>query len=456
MIVDAVTFAWELDLLELRLNELSPRVDRFVIVEANRTHKGTLKPLHFAENRARFAEWEEKIVHIVCPLPDDGDGLPAIRRREMMQRNAILQGVRDCQDDDVILISDCDEIPRLTLIPQALDDGVVATYLQKLYYYNFNTHAPARVWPGTRVCRVADARALSPHVIRNGLGQPDHIYPRFLHIADGGWHFSYFGGLVKIREKMTEFLHQELVTEENTDYQSIMDRVSSATDIWGREGEQSFVIGPASDLPYTVLRDLPKWTAHFADGWAPVFHEDWYDGGQALFVGQLARQAPEGALVEIGCWEGRSTVVLAQMVSPRVLHCVDHWQGNLEEGEGHPATVAAQERNVFETFDHNIDVLAPGNAIAQITGWQEWIEHWPDYAGGWLPSPAIAFLHLDASHDRASVRDCLRAVKPFLVPGAILCGDDAYDAGVAAGVRDVFPDMEIIGLRLWKVVWNGR
>jgi hypothetical protein len=67
----------------------------------------------------------------------------------------------------------------------------------------------------------------------------------------------------------------------------------------------------------------------------------------------------------------------------------------------------------------------------------------------------IAFLHLDASHDRASVRDCLLAVKPFLVPGAILCGDDAFDERVIAGVRDVFPDAELIGNRLWKVTYRA-
>ena len=161
MIIDAVTLFNELDLLELRLSELAPVVDRFVIVEANRTHKGTLKPLYYAENKARFAEWHDKIVHVVCPLGDDGDGLPAIRRREMQQRNSILEGIRDCADDDILLISDCDELPRSHLIPTHLDDGMIAVYLQKLYYYNLNTFAPDRPWPGTRVCRVADARAMS-------------------------------------------------------------------------------------------------------------------------------------------------------------------------------------------------------------------------------------------------------------------------------------------------------
>jgi hypothetical protein len=54
------------------------------------------------------------------------------------------------------------------------------------------------------------------------------------------------------------------------------------------------------------------------------------------------------------------------------------------------------------------------------------------------------------------VRDCLAAVKPFLADGAILCGDDAYDGGVLAGVRDVFPQAEVIGKRLWEVVYHGN
>lgn len=445
-VVDAVCFFNELDLLELRLNELDPVVDRFVIVEANRTHKGTLKPLYYAENKARFAAFESKIVHIVCPLMDDGDGLPAIRRREMTQRNAILQGLRDCADDDIVLISDCDEIPRSHCVVTSLDDGMVVTYLQKLYYYNFNTYAPDRVWPGTRACRVSDARALSPHVIRNGLAQPDTIYPIMRHISDAGWHYSYFGGVVAIHNKMTEFLHQELVTDENITARAISEKVARGVDIWGRPFEQEFVIGAADDLPYSVLRDLPKWTKHFAHGWRPEFHENWYSGGQAIYVGQLARQAPEGAIVEIGCWEGRSSIVIANLINPRTLHCVDHWRGNVDEDADHESGKIAAGRDVIGAFWNNIKNLTSNNIGVYQESWQEWIKDWDE---------PIAFLHLDASHDRASVRDCLLALRPFLVEGAILCGDDAYDERVITGVRDVFPDAEIIGERLWKVVYHG-
>lgn len=445
VIVDTVCLFQELDLLELRLTELDSRVDRFVIVEATRTHKGDLKPLHYAENKARFLAWEKKIVHVAVGDLPLGDGLAAIRRREMTQRNAILRGLADCADDDLVLISDCDEIPRLELIPHAVEDGVIATYIQKLYYYNFNTHAPERPWPGTRVCRVADARAMTPHIIRNGMGQPDAYYPRHVHIADGGWHYSYFGGVDRIREKQTQFLHQELVTEANTAPETIARNVAAGRDVWGREHEQSFVIGPADDLPYTVLRDLPKYAPHFAAGWQPVFHENWYDGGQALYMAQLARDAPEGAMVEIGAWEGRSSIVLAQMVAPRVVHVVDHWKGNIDEDPDHESGKVAAERDIEHIWHCNMERCTGGNWTSYPVTWQEWIETW---------RAPIAFLHLDASHDRASVRDCLTAIRPFLVGGAILCGDDAYDARVIAGVRDVFPDAEVIGERLWKVIYE--
>jgi hypothetical protein len=205
------------------------------------------------------------------------------------------------------------------------------------------------------------------------------------------------------------------------------------------------VIGRADDLPYTVLRDLPKWTHHFAEGWRPEFHEDWYSGGQAIYMAQLARQAPEGALVEIGCWEGRSAIALAQLNNTRVLHCVDHWRGNLDEDPDHDSGKVAAERDVYQTFTQNMERCTNGNYTTAPLSWQEWVKRWED---------PIAFLHLDASHDRASVRDCLAAIKPFLVDGAILCGDDAYDERVIAGARDVFPDAEVIGDRLWKVEYH--
>jgi hypothetical protein len=281
------------------------------------------------------------------------------------------------------------------------------------------------------------------------MGQPDPIYPNYAAAPSGGWHFSYFGDAEHIRNKQTQFLHQELVNEDNTSLDTIRARVAAGVDIWGREHEQQFVIGPADDLPHGLLEDIGRWTHLFAPGWAPEFHEAWYDGGQALYMAALARTAPDGAVVEIGCWEGRSTVTLAQAVAPKVVHCVDHWRGNIDEGIDHPAAVAAAERSVYATFDNNMYRLTSGNNVRYCDDWRDWIARYGDPA-----SFPIAFVHIDAAHDYQSVYDCIMALRPFLVPGAILCGDDAYSELVWTAVQDALPGAEVMGKRLW--VWRNE
>lgn len=106
MIYDCFTFFNELELLELRLNELAGIVDKFVLVEATQTHTNQLKPLYFQENRARFSAFRDKIIHVVV------DDLPVSKDAwvpENFQRNAIARGLVNCQPDDFILVSDLDE-----------------------------------------------------------------------------------------------------------------------------------------------------------------------------------------------------------------------------------------------------------------------------------------------------------------------------------------------------------
>ena len=91
MVYDCFTFFNELELLELRLHELAGVVDKFVLVEATRTFTNKPKPLYFQENRARFAAFENKLVHVVvADLPDSSDAWVV----ERFQRNAIGHGLR--------------------------------------------------------------------------------------------------------------------------------------------------------------------------------------------------------------------------------------------------------------------------------------------------------------------------------------------------------------------------
>jgi beta-1,4-mannosyl-glycoprotein beta-1,4-N-acetylglucosaminyltransferase len=131
MTYDSFVFFNELDLLEIRLAELSPVVDRFVIVESTRTFTGAEKPLWFWENRSSFAEFAERIVHVV--VDDMPDGVDAWAR-ERHQRNCIARGLQSCSDSDYILISDVDEIPRSELVHGRND---LASFVQGMNYYFF-------------------------------------------------------------------------------------------------------------------------------------------------------------------------------------------------------------------------------------------------------------------------------------------------------------------------------
>jgi beta-1,4-mannosyl-glycoprotein beta-1,4-N-acetylglucosaminyltransferase len=266
LILDCVPYFREADVWRLRYETLRGVVDGFVVVEARQTHSGQAKGLTFE------APDDDRVAYRRLTLPEpDAPGLPATRRREMFQRNALADaasawGDHNLPDSTILLISDCDEIPRpeavAALRQRGLEDGEVVIFRQSLYYYNLNTCA-GPVWNGTRAARWADVRALSPHVIRYGLGQPDEHYPRYLLLNGGGWHLSYFGGPEQVQAKMRAFLHQELVNEENTDPAVIAARINAGADVWGRpDNAHGLRLGPAEDVPPPVAADPTRW-AHF-------------------------------------------------------------------------------------------------------------------------------------------------------------------------------------------------
>jgi hypothetical protein len=114
-VYDCFSFFNELDVLEIRLNELDKYVDYFVLVEMTVTHKGDPKPLYFEQNKKRFDKFLHKIIHIVvADYPQVND--PWIR--EHYQRNCIERGLNNCNNNDIIIISDVDEIPRGTKISE--------------------------------------------------------------------------------------------------------------------------------------------------------------------------------------------------------------------------------------------------------------------------------------------------------------------------------------------------
>src|SRR5579884_2037055 len=109
MIFDAFLFFDELKILKLRLEELGDVVDRFVLVESTRTFSNRSKPLHFLDNQHLFRKYASKIRHVV--VEDMPERYESAWDVEAFQRNAILRGIEGAAPDDLIIISDVDEIP---------------------------------------------------------------------------------------------------------------------------------------------------------------------------------------------------------------------------------------------------------------------------------------------------------------------------------------------------------
>ena len=115
MVYDCFIFFNEFEQLNIRLHELNPIVDRFVLVESNQTFSGNMKPLYFAENRERWSMFLDKIIHVVV---DDMPKLNNGNRWELEhhQRKCITRGLNNCAPNDIIVISDVDEIPDPELL----------------------------------------------------------------------------------------------------------------------------------------------------------------------------------------------------------------------------------------------------------------------------------------------------------------------------------------------------
>ncbi len=254
LIYDGFLFWKEFDILEIRLHELAAVVDYFVLVEATETFSGISKPLFYAQQRWRFRDFADRIIHVIV------DDLPAQADpwgREHHQRNCILRGLSACRPEDVVLMSDVDEIPRPRLVIEHAHYAGVTVFVPSIYYYFLNCRG-STTYGGTCMLpygTLAQHR-LAPQGIRLGhIGEvPRQIVP------DGGWHFSYCTTPTDIREKIQAYSHQEYNRPRFTDLHQIEAAKQEARDLFGR-GEMSFQIVPLDDsFPRYVLENQTRFS----------------------------------------------------------------------------------------------------------------------------------------------------------------------------------------------------
>jgi beta-1,4-mannosyl-glycoprotein beta-1,4-N-acetylglucosaminyltransferase len=281
MVYDCFIFFNELDLLEIRLNELNEVVDKFVLIEANKTFQNNHKPYYFEENKERFSSFLDKIIHIKLdkyPL-----FIPIINpftpwKLEFFQRNSIVKGLVNCKPEDIVLISDVDEIPKASVLKEMLAKGIDQIYGLKMdmYMYFLNNQliydggssmtmeqSKDGIWHCTAVLPYKLLKQ-KPNRLRKIIMRTRRRGEVFKIIPNAGWHFTYLGGVKNIIKKLEAFSHTEFNNDTFKSQEKIEEYITTGKDLFGRD-MQFKMLENLETLPKFIQENAnnPKYKEYF-------------------------------------------------------------------------------------------------------------------------------------------------------------------------------------------------
>ena len=281
-IYDCFMFYDEDLVIDLRLNILNEYVHKFVIVESKFTHSGKKRELLFDINK--YSKFKNKINYIVLenePVDleivhdndtDDKKNSKYIMnalKRENFQRNEIKKGLTNAKPDDLILVSDVDEIPNLSNLDiNEINDNIIL-FKQNFYYYKFNLKLEDMPWLGTKGCKYKNLK--SPQWLRNIKDKKypfwrldvlfsNKKYSNIKFIDNGGWHFSNMKTPEEIEKKMRTYLHHREYDIKPLGTKKIEEMIKSKKSIYNlRADMKNEKIDGTQNLKATDGRELPEY-----------------------------------------------------------------------------------------------------------------------------------------------------------------------------------------------------
>lgn len=209
-IIDTFIFYNEIEILQARLMELYNIVDYFILVEGTLTFTGNKKPLYYNDNKELFSKYNDKIIHIIV---DDFPETTNPWDRERHQRRCINRGIEKLEllDDDIIIISDVDEIPNSDIINSIkiksiiIDSAHVYALIMTLYYYTINWTVSNK-WDYVKVITNSKYESIKDT-------ERIRLFCPYIPIDNGGWHISYYGDANFIINKIESFSEQAYNTD---------------------------------------------------------------------------------------------------------------------------------------------------------------------------------------------------------------------------------------------------
>ena len=294
-IFDCFMYFDEEIVLDLRLNTLDEFVDYFVIVESSFNHKGEKRELQF--NLKKFEKFSKKIIYLVYdkvpqkiePINSADNEDEKSRKyifnaylRENGQRNYIAEGLNHADQNDIILVSDVDEIPNLEKINFNKISEKLILFNQGMFYYKFNLKLPNFIWTGTKACKKKNL--FSPQWLRN---IKDKKYPFYRidtlfsktkytnikFIIEGGWHFTNIKTAEEIRNKLKSYLHHREFDVDPISVEDINKIINNKIAIYDLNvDKRSNKFGNGKKLENYEINSLPKYLQNNSEK-----YKEWID-----------------------------------------------------------------------------------------------------------------------------------------------------------------------------------
>ena len=224
-IIDCTSFYNEHMMYEVRLNILKDKVDKFIVTESTFSHSGKKKKLNF--DIKNYPKFKDKIKYIVIDKEPEGiieeKNDPSKQRANSLKRielsyDAHFKEVKDANEDDLILLSDNDEIPNLDSIEFKKNKNDIIFFNQLFFYFKFNLLYDRMKWIGTKACK--KKKLMSFSWLRNiklkkyPFWRLDTLFSKKkytnINIVDnGGWHFTNLKTPEDMYDKFMNFGHHD-------------------------------------------------------------------------------------------------------------------------------------------------------------------------------------------------------------------------------------------------------
>tara|TARA_B100002051_G_scaffold145644_1_gene137952 strand:+ start:324 stop:1223 length:900 start_codon:yes stop_codon:yes gene_type:complete len=296
-VFDCTTFYNENMMLEVRFNILNPFVDKFVISESRFSHSGEKKKLNFDINQ--FKEFKNKIIYLVVDNEPENlvyEDIKASKKepknqirenaikRIAHQRDFLINGLSDANNDDYIFYSDNDEIPKFENIDLQNNNKTIVAFQQKLFYYKFNLFCDRMDWHGTRGCKKKDLKSFTwlrnikikkYSKLRLDTLFSDTKYSSLKIVIDGGWHFSQLKSPEDIQIKLTnseDHYEYKLANKKLVDIEDLVKRKVIIYDHQAKSSEYKF--GKEFKLKTISMKEMPSFLQNKVEKYSSWFDLD--------------------------------------------------------------------------------------------------------------------------------------------------------------------------------------